>query len=248
MTHRRSALLATLMSTVALNSGAALAQAVAPTPLREIAVDGSGEVRAVPDRAELLMTVSHSGSDIPALETQVNSVVRNTLKALAALGTKDKDVQSTAVSIQPEYVWNEPTRSQQLSGYRVSRELRVNLQSLDQLGATLQAATRAGVNQISPPQLTHSQMDRLREEALVKATANAQRRAGLIADTLGVRLGAPRLASTLGDADISPISYGAPKLEMMALSAAPDDMAVQPGEIVVDARISVRFELVPSAP
>lgn len=243
---RRSSLLATLLTSAALAASQAVAQGAVELP-REIAVDGSGEVRAAPDRAELQMSVIHSGSEIAPLEAQVNSVVRNTLKALTALGAKDKDLQSTAVSIQPEYVWDEQTRSQQLKGYRVSRELTVQLQSIDQLGAYLQAATRAGVNQIAPPRLTHSQMDRLREEALIKATANAQRRAGLIAETLGVRLGAPRLASTLGDADASPISYGVRKLEMMTLSSGPDDMAVQPGEIVVDARISVRFELIPPA-
>jgi hypothetical protein len=122
-----------------------------------ISVEGEGEVRVVPDRARLSLAAEHLDAELGRAEAKVNDIVRQYLTAASAIGVEARHLQSTAVQIQPETVWNEKTRRNELVGYRVRRDLQVTVTDLAQLGALLSAATRAGITYVSPPQLEASQ-------------------------------------------------------------------------------------------
>lgn len=169
-------------------AGTALAEDTADRH-RQVVVDGQGEVSVAPDRARLQMGVTHVDANLLMVEARVNEVVRAFLTAARALGLKDQQIDSSGTSIQPEYVWDEEQRSNRLVGYRVSRDIVVQVERLDTLGDIMRRATEAGINQMQAPQLEHSRARQIQQQALVEAARDARDRATLLAETLDMRLG-----------------------------------------------------------
>jgi len=231
----------------ALSQAALAAGEMSPhaPPPRLISVNGEAEVSVVPDRARLQLGVTQLSPEVATAEAAVNKVVKAYIAEARKLGARDEDVSTAGLSIQPEYVWDEKTRNNHLTGYRVSRDIEVRISNLDKLGDYLLAGTRAGVNQIQPPVLESSKSAELKNQALVQAAKNAQAKATLLADTLGVKLGVVHALSEDGGS-APPV----PMMKTMAMRSDASesgnaDMGLQTGEIRYQASVSAQFELAP---
>ncbi|MGH8446268.1 MAG: SIMPL domain-containing protein [Solimonas sp.] len=222
------------------------AQAADAPPPRLVAVGGQGEVSVKPDRARLNLAADALNADLKTAESQVNTIVRAYLAEAKALGAKDEQISTAGVSINPEYVWDEKLRQQKLVGYRARRDIEVVITDLDKLGDYVLRATKAGVNHVNPPQLESSRSDELQRQALAKAAQDAQARARLLADTLGVKLGSVRSIRAEDVGRPMPIMY---KAEMRAAAAPMADgsgneqMGFSGGEIKYNASVSAEFDL-----
>lgn len=212
-------------------------------PHRHVNVSGQGEVAIVPDRARVHMGVTQLSPDLAAAESHVNAVVRAFLTEARALGLRDENVNTTGVSISPEYVWEEKDRANRLVGYRVSRDIEVLVLDLNRLGDVVMKATAAGVNQVQPPQLESSKAKDVQQQALVKATQDAMARAKLVAETLGMRLGAAHNVSASDSGPQPPM----PKTMLMRSDAGGggnQEMGINAGELRYSASVNAEFELV----
>ncbi len=210
---------------------------------RLIAVNGQGEVSVKPDRARLNLAADALNADLKLAEAEVNKVVRAYLAEAKALGTKEEHISTAGISINPEYVWDEKARRQQLVGYRARREINVVIENLDKIGDYLLRATKVGVNNVSSPVLESSRSGTLIEQALVNAANDARTKAKLLAETLDMKLGSVR---TLRVND-----YVAPPMPMkvMAMRAEAADaggnqeIGFAAGEIKYTASAAVEFDL-----
>jgi len=237
-----------ICAALCLLSGAA-AQAENPAPAgtepRLVSVSGQGEVSAAPDRARLSMAVEQTDPDLKAAQNKVNGIVRAYLAQARALGVKDEDISTAGLSIRSEYDYsNNSAGGRKFLGYHVTRSIELVVRDLDKIGDYLQRATDAGINNISDPQLESSRAEDLQRQALVKAAQDAQAKAKLLAETLGVKLGAVRTVST-GSA--APRPPGPAPRVMMAAAAAPsgnEDMGFAAGEIRFSSSVSAEFDLV----
>jgi uncharacterized protein len=237
--------LASLLVSAALATSLAPASAEEP-PHRHVSVSGQGEVTAMPDRARVRLGVTHVSPDLAAAESQVNTTVRGFLTEARALGLRDEHVNSTGTSIQPEYVWDEKERNNRLVGYRVSRDIEALVLDLDRLGDVLLGATKVGINQVQAPQLESSKEREVQQQALVKATEDAQARAKLIAATLGMKLG---MVHTVNATEAGP-PPPMPKMAMMRMAAdggagGNEQMGLNAGELRYSASVNAEFELLP---
>lgn len=218
-----------------------------PAPVvRSVSVSGQGEVSTTPDRAQISMSVDALASDIQKAQDQVNQVTRSYLVKAKSLGVKDAQITTAGVTLNPEYTWDEKAKKQVLSGYRARRQINVTVDNLDHLGDLLLAASAAGVNQISPPQLESSKADELMQQALAKAATNARSKAQVLATTLGVKLGNIRSLSANDDAPPPrPVMFKA--MAMRADAAAESgnaEMGLATGEIKFHATVNAEFDLI----
>ncbi len=232
---------------VALVSAAALSaasfSAAAAEQERLISVTGNGEVMVKPDRARLSLAAESMNVDIKVAESSVNSVVRAYLVAARTLGIKDDQISTAGVSLNPEYVWDEKARRQQLVGYRARRDINLVIEDLDKLGDYILRATEVGVTHVSAPQLESSRSSSLTELALVNAAIDARAKAKLLADTLGMKLGAVR---TLRVNDYAPPPVPMKAMAMraeMASDSGNQEMGLAAGEIKYAASALVEFDL-----
>ena len=187
----RHTLLAALMLGAAALPSAAYAQ---QTPSISQAIAGSrldvtatGEVTRVPDVAIISAgVVTRSATASGAIGDAADRVQR-VLTALKRAGVEERDVQTSNISLNPEYryVENQPP---QLTGYTASNQLTIRFRDIRNSGKILDALVGQGANQINGPTLTIDKPEAALDEARVRAIAAGRARAELYARGLGMRV------------------------------------------------------------
>lgn len=229
--------------TVALLCGVlagTLAIADDDTP-RTVSVTGEASILAAPDRASINASVQARNADMAAARARVVDVSARFLALCKKLRIDESSVSTTGLTIQPEYRWDQKNREQILTGYFVSRQLRVELDDLELIGKLVEGAVDAGVNQVSPPTLDSSKRKSLYRKALAAAAADARSNANALADELGVTLGDVRSVDSGGGSVPAPLMRG--RMEAMQADLSPE-ATYQAGDIEFSARVNATFDLV----
>ncbi len=216
--------------------------ALAEDITRQISVNGSGEILVVPDRASVTMGVEMRARTLESARDQVGEVVGKFLSLADRMGIEKKHLNTSQLTIRPEYDWVPAVRKRNLTGYYVARQVHVELQDLDQLGALLERATEVGINQVSGPVFSSSRHDELQREALKKAAEDARRNAEVLAGSLGARLGPVRDISAGSMHRPPPRPMG--RAMAMAADGAEAEQSYEVGEMRLQAQVSVVFDLV----
>lgn len=105
---------------------------------------------------------------------------------MTAAGIKSKDVQTSGVSLNPDYAYvsNRPPR---IKGYYASNTVNVTVRDITALGTVLDALVTVGAHQVTGPMFDIADKDVVLDEARGKALAIARTRADLYAKRLGLR-------------------------------------------------------------
>ena len=104
-----------------------------------ITVTGTGKVTGTPDTLRISMSVTATSQDVDSALASANASAKAVQDALLAQGVAAKDLQTSNLSIQPNY-----TPKGQPSGYVVSEGITASVRDLAKAGATLTAAVNAG--------------------------------------------------------------------------------------------------------
>jgi uncharacterized protein YggE len=104
-----------------------------------ITVTGTGKVTGTPDTLRISLTVSATSPDVDSALRGANKSAKAVQEALLAKGVATKDLQTSNVSIQPNY-----TPKGQPDGYVVTESLTAAVRDLTKAGATISAAVAAG--------------------------------------------------------------------------------------------------------
>jgi hypothetical protein len=237
-------LVLTLVPLLLIASTVATAQ-MAPMTMerpRSITVSGTGSVTGEPDKARVQLTVQKSNPVMDKARADTVAVVEKFLALTKKLGIDPKKVRTTSALVNPEYRWEQQTNRQILTGYLVQRQLEVEVNDLDKLGALIEGAVEAGVNNVSPPMLDSSRRRELNRQALAAAAKDAEANARAIAETLGVKLGGIR-ELTAGDATPPPPPMPMVKMAMAEAADAGGAATYTPGSLEFEARVNASFDV-----
>ncbi|MEA3058004.1 MAG: uncharacterized protein QOF34_819 [Sphingomonadales bacterium] len=238
----KQTLLAALMLGAAALPAAANAQQT-PSITQAIAgsrldVTATGEVTRVPDVAIISAgVVTRSATASGAIGDAADRVQR-VLAALKRAGVDERDVQTSTISLNPEYryVENQPP---QLTGYTASNQLTVRFRDIRNSGKILDALVAQGANQINGPSLTIDKPEAALDEARVRAIAAGRARAELYARGLGLRIVRVVSVSESGGYAAPPPM---PPMAVMEMARAADTKIV-PGEQKLQVTLAMTFEL-----
>lgn len=216
----------------------ASAQTALPTATAGTRLDiaATGEVSRVPDIATISTGVvtraANAGDALAQNATRIDRV----RAALRRAGIADRDVQTSSVNLNPDYVYAEgqPPR---LTGYQATNQLSVRFRDIRASGKIIDALVAEGANQISGPSLSIDKPEGALDEARTKALALGRARADLYARSLGMRV--VRLVS-VSEGGSGPIQGPVPVM-MRAERAA--DTAIVPGEQQLSVTLQMSFEL-----
>jgi uncharacterized protein YggE len=156
---------------------------------RTVSVSATGSVSAEPDLATI------SAGVVAEAETAKDALARNSslmtklLDGLKALSIAPKDIQTTAVNVEPRYTQAKDGRPATISGYRVVNQVRLTVREGKRLGEILDAAITLGANQVHGISFDVTKAESLKDEARKQAMANAKQRAELYATAAGAQLG-----------------------------------------------------------
>ena len=169
------------------SAGARLAVLASSTGSARISVTGTGNVTGTPNQLVLNMGVQVNGSSVGSALARANDAVNRVTAALRADHVAAADIQTSGLSIWPNY----PANSQTPSGYEVSESLTATLNSLSAAGAQIDAAVHAGgdATTVSGFSLNLTDTGPLLAQARARAVADATVKARQYAKALGEPLG-----------------------------------------------------------
>jgi len=201
----------------------------------KITVTGTGTVTGTPDQLVLSMGVQTSASSVSTALREANHAARRVISALKADGVRPADIQTSGLSIQPNYSNN----SQVPTGYGVSEQLTATLRDLAKAGSQIQAAVTAGGNAttVDGVSLNLTDTGKLLARARAAAIRDAQAKASQFAQALG-----HHLRAVISVSDQSPVPYpifGA----AAALRSAAGSVPIQPGKQQVSVQITVVYAI-----
>ena len=231
--------LATLLAAFAMTAApaTALAQAAPASDGTLLSVSSRAEARKAPDIATFSAGVVTQAADGNAALRQNAEQMNRVLAAIKAAGVADKDVQTSGISLNPQYRYeeNQPPR---ITGYQASNTVNVKLREVAKMGKVLDALVASGANQINGPSFGIDDPEPLYDRARLDALKAARARAETYAGALGVRVRRIVSISEGGAAMPSPM----PRMAMMKAEAY-DSTPVAAGESSVSVNLDVVFEL-----
>ena len=214
---------------------------VAEVPQRSVTVTGTGTATATPDRAMLSMSIMARRPALGDAQAEATAVSARVLELTDSLGIERDQVDTTGAAVRPDYQWDRNNNEQVLRGYIAERHMRIKLDDLDKLGALTEGVVKAGVNQVSPPQLKSSEHRATYRRALTAAAEDARANAAALAESLGARLGEVISISS------SPIVPGPMPVRaqgnMFAMDEAAAEATYSPGDMDFSTTITAVFAL-----
>lgn len=214
-----------------------LQRTLAPPAL--LSLSASADVARVPDQVRLTAAVVNTAAT--AAEAMAANAARMTavLAALKAAGVAERDVQTTGLSLNPQYRY-QPEQAPILTGYQARNAISLRTARLADAGKLVDAAIKAGANEVQGPEFGIANPDAALDEARTAAVAKARARAELYAKAAGLKV--KRIVS-ISEGAGAPEPGPRPLLRSAMVEAAAPP--VQPGELSLSAQVSVTFELEP---
>ena len=237
----KKALAAALMLCTAAIPSAALAQQSTINQTitgTRLDLNVTGEVTRVPDIAIISTGVVTRSATAGGAIQQAAARMARVRAALKAVGVEDRDIQTSNISLNPEYRY-EPNQSPKLTGYSASNTLSVRFRDIANSGKILDALVAEGANQINGPSLTIDKPEAALDEARAKAVAIGRARAELYARSLGLRV--VRVVSVNESGGYAPPPPMPPMVMMAERSQA--TTKIDPGEQKLQVNLAMTFEL-----
>lgn len=195
---------------------------------------GRGSASATPDVAVLRLGVVTLSKDPKQATSENAKTVNQVLAALKNLKIPDSAIQTSGLSLMPQYEWDENTKKSVLVGYRAEHMLTVKT-NVENAGEVYDAGVMAGANEGGGIQLTLKDDTQLRREALIQATKRAVAEIHTVAEALGVVLTGPIQAQVVGG--------GEPRPFEVMMSKSDSGTPVMAGVVEVNTSVRVVFEI-----
>ncbi len=216
---------------------------MAEEQIRSITVSGSGFAEVKPDRAIIRMSVVAREPTLDAAQREVANAVDNVLKMSDRMKIDRDNIDTTGASVRPDYRWNREREEQELRGYIAERQVTLELEDLDKLGAVVEGAVKAGVNQVSPPQLDSNGRREAYRRALQAAAEDARANALRLAQSLDAKIGE---VISVNAASHAPQPPGPQPLGARMMAAEADaGQTYNPADLSFTATVTVVFAIRP---
>lgn len=202
-------------------------------------VSAEGEVLKTPDLAIVSAGVmTQAGSASAAMQENAQRMAA-VIAALKKSGIANKDIQTSSLSLSPQYRYQE-NQPPQLVGYQASNNVQVRFRKIADSGRIIDTLVAQGANQINGPSLSVDQEEAALDQARTAAVAKARARADLYAKAAGMRVKRIVAISESGVPQ-PPMPY--PVARMSAAKAEMADTPMMPGETSLSVTVNVTFEL-----
>lgn len=211
-------------------------------PMARLTVTGQGLSSAQPDLATISLGVSSRAATAAEAMTQNAEAQNKVIDTLKAEGIEARDIQTSGLNLSPMIDYSKEGEAPRVTGYAAQNNVSVRVRDIAGLGAVLDKLVASGANEIGGINFTREDMTEAEDAARTAAVQDARRRAEIMAEAAGMRLGPLlRLADT--PAETPPV----PMMRMMAADAkgsAPTP--IEAGELTVTTSVSAIFALMPA--
>jgi uncharacterized protein YggE len=204
-----------------------------------ISLNGKGSTDRAPDMATISLGVNIEAKTASDAMKQQAQLMDGVFKAVKAAGVADRDMQTSSLSLNPVYDYQEQGGAV-LRGYSASNQIAITVRDLKKLGATLDSIVKAGGNTINGISFGIEEDREARDAARIEAIRDAARKADLYAAAVGYSV--KRIVTvTENEYDYQPPM---PMMARMEMKSADASTPIASGEVTIQSSVSVTFELV----
>ena len=200
-----------------------------------ITVSASGKITVVPDVARVTLGVTVTKSTVKAVRQAGAKSMTDIIAALKALGIAEADIQTTNLSLYPQYGSGSAPK---VVGYQISEQIQVTVRDLDKAGDVIDSATAKGATDVQGISFELADPIKAQNDARAAAVEAARVSAQAMASAGKVSLGA--VVSITDATQPWPIYYGYGGMKSPAADLA---TPVQPGTQDLNATVTVVFAI-----
>jgi uncharacterized protein YggE len=219
-----------------------------------ISTHGNFESRVTPNKVTVVFVVK-TFDKLVTTAYSANTQNAQKLSALAAaMSISKNDVQTSEISIQPEYHYDQAYQIERYRpiGYTCSRNVAFVLKDVNKLATLLKSGLQDGANGIQAVSFENTDAPKYRATARIAALKAAREKAEALAEAVGCKVGKPvniteGYASTYNLAGVAPALQGATNgtigpqgVDAFVTNAS---QGVELGQLVINSDISATFEL-----
>jgi uncharacterized protein YggE len=247
MDFKRTSLVVGVLILAVLLSAWTQEQSV-PDQVRSITVTGNAQVRVVPDEANLILGVETWNENLNTAKRENDARVKRILDLVGSYDIPSQHVKTDYINIHPgEHYFDRG------DGFWVRKSIILTLRDLSKFEDLLTDALEAGATHVHEVRFQTTKLREHKDKARALAIRAAQEKAIDLASQLGQRVGKPveiredRSAWWYGSAAWWGGSWGGGisqnVVQEVAGGSIPEGESIAPGQITVDAQITVSFDL-----
>jgi uncharacterized protein len=204
-----------------------------------ITVTGTGRASVQPDLADLRLGVTITAPTVESARSANSSTLAAVIARLKALGIEDRDLQTSIVSVSPQYDYSREGEPPRLAAYTFSNLVAAVVRDIERVGEAIDAALTAGATNVDRIAFRVADQSRAEREAREAAVADARLKAETFAAAAGVRIDGVAAIVESG----TPIPFPAPFAERMAFTANDASTPIEPGTNEVTATVSIVYRI-----
>lgn len=219
----------------ALSLPLALSAALPALAEGTITVTGEASIPATPDMATVSLGVTTEGKTAAEAMSANSEALAGVIARLTAAGIAEQDLQTTSLSLNPNWVGYDAGQTPTISNYIATNMLNVRVRDLAALGGVLDASIADGANTLNGITFELAMPRPVLDEARKAAVADAAAKAALYAAAAGVSLGKVMSISEQQN-------YGGPMPVFMDAKAA-SPVPVATGQIALQTSVSITYQI-----
>lgn len=221
-----------------------------------INVEGVAEIAAVPDVGSFRFTVEAEAADVAAAQEESTEKINNIMSYLKSEGeVAEKDIKTTGYNAYPRYEYRRENclaefgceSERVLVGYVVTQNVEIKVRDTQKAGALIGGVGSRGATNMSSLSFEVDDVEAIKEEARLQATADAKEKAERLAQELEVRLGDVVSFNDGGGAPPMPYESRAVMMDTAGLGGAMEEKAASPdisvGENTITARVTITYQI-----
>jgi uncharacterized protein len=212
-----------------------------------LTVSETGVVPHLPDTAFVTFGLDTVGKSLAEAQRRNSAGMSKIIDSLRDLQIDKELIQTSSFTVSPQYrpMSNRPTEappaSPEIIGYVVSNMVTVEIRDLDRVGTVIEEVLKAGVNSFQGLHWGLRDERSVRLSALKQAVAKAREKAAVLSEALHVKL-VRVLSANEGGHMIRPAS----PMARMAMEASTSEVPISPGELKVEATVTLVYEIAPN--
>jgi len=204
---------------------------------RLITVTGEAEVQVAPNQAILTLGVETWDRDLGIAKRENDERVKGVLDLAKKYGVASGHIRVDHINIEPRY--NNGEGREGFVGYRVRKTIVLTVQHLSKFNDLLNSVLEAGANYVDGVQFRTTKLREYRDQARALALKAAKEKAKNMAKELGQKVGRPySIVEEQYEKGMAPNV-----IQGTGGSSGEADKCVALGQISVNARVRVSFEL-----
>ena len=209
---------------------------------RLITVTGEAEINVAPDEVLFDVTVQTINKDLRQAKSQTDERLKKLMDLTRKYKIAPLDVQTDYIKLEPIYRAGDQTRL--FIGYSVRKDLVFKLRDVTQAESLLSEVLESGITRINSIRFQTSQLRMYRDQARAQAIKAAQEKAvaltGAIGQTIGKAYSIEEDAPQRGYAIQNSMANTTSTVDSDAVDT---EGTLSLGQIKINARVTVRFEL-----